>query len=225
TDLPEDQQFDEATLDKVADEFRKLKAKRAEWIGEYEVGQLFKDAPYGTGKFIRETFGFADFFIQGKSHYYRKASIVRLAKQLKARNVDLARFIELKQSQQRFEAKVGSLMSAKGSGKKRPPFSLPDYLKDIVTERPAPPVAVVEQDIVRLKAEFFKEKLSTYIDIYGSHAMVKFDYPFSNYFDNGLKTKCRRWCDRFNLASYALELLTSKRAEFIPVEEKDMYEL
>src|SRR5690606_29495171 len=133
-------------LDKVAEDFRKLKAKRAEWIGEYEVGQLFKDAPYGTGKFIRETFGFADFFIQGKSHYYRKSSVVKLAKQLKARNVDLARFMELRQSQERFEAKISSLMSTKGNPKKRPPFILPDYVKDIVTERPTPPVAVVEQD-------------------------------------------------------------------------------
>lgn len=54
--------------------------------------------------------------------------------------------MELKASQERFEQKVASLISPKGKSK-RLPFVLPDYLKDIATERPMPPVDTVKEDI------------------------------------------------------------------------------
>ena len=110
SDLPEEKWFSKESLDKAAKEFRSLAIKRGEWISEYELNNYFKDVHYGAGKFIRETFEFADFFIQGRSYYYRKSSVAKLAKELKARNVDLGRYMELKQSQEKFKKRVTSAL-------------------------------------------------------------------------------------------------------------------
>jgi hypothetical protein len=227
SDLPSKEQFSPQILDKAAKEFKKLSIARGEWITEYELYKHFKDAHYGCGKFIREKFGFSNYFKQGKTTYYNKTDIVSLSKELKLRNVNLARYMELKQDQENFKKKLVDASSNKKASKLKKSYQLPDDLYDINTsEPPRPAIELVKEDIKNLEEEFFQYKLADYIDIYkGNYAMVKFEYSFSKYLNNEIKQRCRKWCENFNYANHALELLTNKKASFIPVKEDDMIQL
>lgn len=55
--------------------------------------------------------------------------------------------------------------------------------------------------------------------------MVKFSYSLKKYIKPELQQRCRKWCENFNYANHALELLTQKRTKFIPVKDDDMIEL
>lgn len=96
---PKTEQLSAATLNKVAKEFQKLKKTSDEWLSEDELYKYFKDTHYGTGKFIREQFAFSNYFKHGRTHYYNKTDILALAKELKERNVKLARYIKLKEEE------------------------------------------------------------------------------------------------------------------------------
>lgn len=222
--LPPEEQFSEASLDKVALELKKLSIKRGEWIDDGDLSRYFKGV-YNGGRFIRETFGFNDFFKKGKSYYYRKSSIIRLSQELKSRNVDLARYMELKESEAKFQEKVSAVAAANKKQKKKPPYQLPDSLKDITTEDFHPAVEIVEAELSKLREQFTKENLSKYIDVYGVHAMMKFRYPFSGFAEKEIKSKCRRWCDQYNMACDALSKLSGKGKKFTPPEDPNAYEL
>lgn len=89
-----------------------------------------------------------------------------------------------------------------------------------------PPVELVQQDIGRLKQEFFEHKMAEYVDIYKeSHAMLKSIYHFEKYMDPQIKKTCKKWCDDFNYAQNALQLITKKRETFVPVKGEEMVEL
>ena len=107
------------------------------------------------------------------------------------------------------------------------PYEVPADLKNITTSAPPmPDVEIVKKDLDRLKAEFFEHKMAEYIDIYrGNHAMMKFIYHFEKYIDPQVKRRCSRWCDDFNYANHALELITKKKENFVPVKEEDMIQL
>jgi hypothetical protein len=45
--------------------------------------------------------------------------------------------------------------------------------------------------------------------------MVKHIYFFEKYLEPGLKRRCRKWCDDFNYANNALEMITGKKEKFI----------
>ncbi|MBY0543376.1 MAG: hypothetical protein K2P75_08220 [Sphingobacteriaceae bacterium] len=121
TDLPKSKQLSPEILDKAADEFKKLQKQSDGWLTEHELDKYFKDVFYGAGKFIREEFGFSNFFIKGKSHYYNKADIQALAKELKARNVNLKRYMELKVDKENFNKKIASALSNKKQHKQALP--------------------------------------------------------------------------------------------------------
>ena len=76
SDLPENEQFSPQMLEKAAKEFKKLSIARGEWITKSELYKYFKQAHYGSGKFIRDKFGFANYFKQGKTCFYNKTDIV-----------------------------------------------------------------------------------------------------------------------------------------------------
>ncbi|GLU51532.1 hypothetical protein [Dyadobacter frigoris] len=59
--------------------------KRGEWIDDGDLSRYFKGV-YNGAKFIRETFGFNDYFTKGKSYYYRKSSSERIANTTKLKN-------------------------------------------------------------------------------------------------------------------------------------------
>ena len=211
-DLPKGKQLSPTVLDKAAAQFGKLQKQSDEWLVEHELDKYFKGCHYGTGKFIREEFGFNNFFTKGISHYYNKADIQALAKELKARNVNLKRYMEFKAEKETFEKKIASALSNKKQ-QKNIPYLLEGDLSDISTSNPPRPSAeLITEDIRRLEKEFFEQKLEDYIDIYkGNYAMVKFEYSFSKYMASDIKSKARKWCEHFNYANKAMELLGRKK--------------
>jgi hypothetical protein len=224
SELPKEEQFSVSALEKVAVELKKLAIKRGEWIDEGDLSRYFKGV-YNGGKFIRDTFGFNDYFIKGKSYYYRKSSIIRLSQELKSRNVDLARYKELKESEAKFQEKILAVNAEKKKQKTKSPFRLPDSLKDITTDDFHPPIEVVKTELKQLREDFTKENLSTYIDVYGEHAMLKFRYPFSGFVGKEIKSRSKRWCDQYNMACNALSELSGKPLKFSPPEDPNSYEL
>ncbi|MCF2520068.1 hypothetical protein [Dyadobacter sp. CY351] len=224
SELPKEEQFSVSALDKAAVELKKLAITRGEWIQDRDLSRYFKGV-YNGGKFIRETFGFNDYFTKGKSYYYRKSSILRLSQELKSRNVDLARYMELKESEAKFQEKVAAVKAAKKKEKTKSRFLLPDSLKDITTDGFQPPIEQVETELKQLQKDFINENLSKYIDVYGRHAMLKFRYPFSGFVGKEIKSRCKRWCDQYNMACQALSELTGKQLKFSPPENPSAYEL
>lgn len=226
TELPKSKQLSPAVLNKAAKEFQKLNQENNEWVTEYDLYKYFKESHYGVGKFIREEFRFTNFFIKGKSHYYNKADIQALAKELKVRNVNLKRYMELKVDKGNFNKKIASAHLNKKQFKNKP-YLLNEELCDINTSNPPrPSVEVIKEDLKRLQEEFFEYKLEEYIDIYkGNYAMVKFEYHFSRYMKSEIKSRTKKWCENFNYANKALELLTNKKSNFIPIKEEERYQL
>jgi hypothetical protein len=227
SELQPKDQFSKEALDKAAKQFQKLSIERGEWIEEYNISRYIKNAHYRAGAFIRQEFGFSNYFKRGQTYYYNKKDLIALAKELKARNVDLGRYMEYIEDQAKFKKYLESANENGKGKKKRKSFQLPYDLKDIITTpAKAPSVEAIREDLKKLKEEFFQFNLSDYIDIYkGNHAMMKFIYHYQKYLEPDLKKRCKRWCENFNYANHALELVTKKKEVFIPVKEDDMIQL
>jgi len=45
--------------------------------------------------------------------------------------------------------------------------------------------------------------------------MLKHVYFFQKYLEPGLKRRCQKWCEDFNYANHALELITGKKEKFV----------
>lgn len=89
--LPPERQFSLEALKKAAKEFKKLRKERDHWVMGYDIHNYIKSAPYNAGNFIRSEFKFTNIYIKGKSAYFYKKDLINLAKELKARKIDLAR--------------------------------------------------------------------------------------------------------------------------------------
>jgi hypothetical protein len=227
SDFPIKEQFSKEALDKAAKQFQKLSIERGEWVEEYSINKYIKNAGYRAGAFIRQEFSFSSYFKRGQSYYYNKKDLIVLGKELKARNVDLGRYIGYIEDQAKFK-KYLAIASENVKGKKKSKaFQLPYDLKDIATSpAKAPSASIIRDDLARLKEEFFKYNLSDYIDIYkGNHAMIKLIYHIEKYLEPELKKRCKRWCDNFNYANHALELVTKKKDVFVPIKDEDMIQL
>lgn len=211
SNLPKREQFSKKALDKTAVEFRKLETERKEWIPQDEIHRVIRNAPWHAGKFIIEKFGFNNYFKYGRTLYFNRKDLVDLKNELKVRNVNLNRYMELLEDQEKFKKKIDALKAS--GGRRGRGFKVPEGLKDIVITPYSPPdEKIVEDHIESLLEQFEKENLNKYIDIYESnYAMVKFECHFERYFDKDLRKKCRRWCDDFNYAQNALKEI--KRAK------------
>ena len=227
SDLPAKEQFSIDALDKAAKQFQKLSIEREEWIEDGKIDRFIKHAPYRAGTFIRQEFGFSNFFKRGQAYYYNKKDLVALGKELKERNVDLGRYMQYVEDQSKFKKYLESINEKEKGKKKQKAFQLPYDLKDITTSPVKAPAAdVIREDLKKLKDEFFLYNLADYIDIYkGSHAMTKFIYHYEKYLDPDIKKRCKRWCENFNYANHALELVTKKKETFIPVKDEEMIQL
>ncbi len=205
SELPTRQQFSKESLDKAADEFKKLSIQRGEWITDSQISDIIKKAPYYSGKFIIEQFGFTNYFIKGKSLYFNRKSIVALNKELRIRNINLAKYIELFRNQEKFKKYVEK--ANQGAKKKENHFHLPEGLKDVNPSSYPPPSKEISDHITSLKAEFEKFKLSDYIELYSNetYAMFKHEYYWDRYLKPDLKKQCTKWCNEFNHANYALK--------------------
>lgn len=221
------EQFSKEALDKAAKQFQKLSIERGEWVEEYNIDKYIKNARHRAGAFIRQEFGFSNYFKRGQSYYYNKQDLIALGKELKARNVDLGRYMEYLEDQAKLKKYLESAGENSKGKRKKKAFQLPYDLKDIATSpAKAPSPDVIREDLKRLKEEFFQFNLAEYIDIYrGNHAMMKFVYYYEKYMEPELKKRCKRWCENFNYANHALELVTKKKEAFVPVKEEDMIQL
>jgi hypothetical protein len=203
-DLPAKQQFSTQALDKAAEEFKTLSIQHGEWISD--ISKIIKGAPYGSGKFIIDKFGFNNYFTRGKTKYFNRKDLMALNNELKERNINLARYIELIDDQEKFKKYVKSVQKGKKKGKH---FQLQEELKDVQTSScPAPPLDVIQNHIDTLKAEFEKFKLAEYIDLYedSTYAMFKYEYYYDRYLEASKKKQCKKWCEDFNYANHALKL-------------------
>lgn len=225
--LPKKDRFSKAGLEKTAREFTKLLSERDEWLSEYDLSKYFKEVYSGAGEFIREEFAFSSYFKQGRSYYYNRTDIKALADELKRRKVYLKRLIELRADRKKLLSGIASL---KQNGKtKKLPYKILHDMENINNfDAPQPEIQLVQEDIKRLEQEFFDDKLNQYIDIYHSgsnHAMLKFEYHYNHYFSAALKARCRKWCEAFNYAQRAIELLGMKPKKFIPVPPEEQLSL
>ena len=227
SDLPPDQQFLKEALNKAAKEFQKLNIERGQWVADHSVGKYIKNAGYRAGAFIRQEFGFSNYFKRGQTYYYSKKDLISLGKELKERNIDLGRYMEFIEDRTKFKKYVSEAAQNNKGKLKNKSYKLPAEVNNITTSPPPmPEVSVIREDIKRLKEEFFEYKLSEYIDIYkDNYAMTKFIYHFEKYLEPGLRRRCKKWCDDFNYANHALEEVTKKKEKFIPVKDEDMIQL
>lgn len=222
--LPADEQFTGEVLDKAAKEFQVMSIQRGEWVKDSEISKIIKKAPYRAGTFIRENFSFTNFFKRGHDYYYNREDLVLLAKELKQRNIDLSRYIELKEEQLRFEKSRATVPKKTAKSKS---FKLPKDAKNIPESPPVLPSAdAVKQELKTLKDVFFQNKYEEYLDIYkGNFAMLKNIYYFEKYMAPGLKRQLQKWCSCFNEANRLLVDITKKKETFIPVKEENMIRL
>lgn len=224
---PKGERFSTEALDQAARHFQKLSIDRGDWVEEWDIGKIIKDAPYNkVGAFIRTEFGFSNYFKRGKKFYYNKKDLITLSEELKTRNINLKRYCELREDELKFNKLIESA-SANSKGKDAKKFTLPYDVRDIITSSPkAPSEDVIRESLVTLKQEFFHYKLSDYVDIHnGNHAMMKYEYYFQKYIKADIKSRCRKWCDNFNYANHALKLVTNKTDKFVPVKDDDMIQL
>jgi hypothetical protein len=223
SDLPAADIFKKEALDKAAKQFHKMEIERGEWVAESDLDKYFKDVWWTAGKFIREEFEFTAWIKHGKQYHYNKKALQQLVKELKERNLHLGRYMEYKRSQAEFKVKVDT---AKERSQRL--YLLPDDARDVTTSPiPMPDVELVKADLERLKAEFFIYKLADYVDIYKSnYSMLKTIYYFEKYIDPALKKRCLKWCDSFNYANKAMEMITGKKEKkFETVKEEEKIEL
>ncbi len=207
SELPARQRFSKDALAKAAKEFRILEIKRGEWLIDYHISKVIRRVPHYAGKFIIENFEFTNYFKYGHSFYFNKKDLVALNKELKKRNVNLKKYIELIEDQEKFKKRIEDI---KKPGTKRKHFKIPEGLKDIELTTCAPPdINIVKKHIKTLKNEFEEAKLLEYIDVYDTHAMLKVRYYFERYIDKEILKKCKKWCNDFNYAHGALREIKS----------------
>ena len=205
SDLPEKQKFSTEALDKAAEEFKNLSIQHGEWIKDGDISKIIKGAPYNSGKFIVERFGFNNYFIRGKTRYFNRKDLMALNRELNERNINLSHYIDLVNDQEKFKKYLESVKIGK---KKEKHFLIPEGLKDI-QKSPCtpPPIEVIQKHIDLLKDDFQKHKLAEYVNLYhdDTYAMFKYEYYFDRYLDASKKKQCRKWCEDFNYANHALK--------------------
>lgn len=205
SEQPANTRFSEEAISKAAREFKDLSIQRGEWISEYEVSRFFRDSPYYTGKFIIENFAFNNYFTKGKSRFYNRKDILALGKELKNRNVNLGKYIKLVEDKEKFQKNIESAKQKKGNR-----FIISDELKDVQpSPYPLPSISIIQEHINSLMVEFQEGNIGKFVDLYenSTYAMYKMEYQFDRYIDIKIKNTCKKWCENFNYANNALQLV------------------
>lgn len=204
-ELTKKEKFSKEAIGKAAIEFKKLSTQKGKWINGREVSYLFKDSPYDTGNFIVENFEFTNYFIRGRSRLYNKKDILALRDELRKRNVDLAKYIELVRDKEKFQRYIDSAKKNKGAS-----FTIPDELMDVqLSAYPTPSISTVQAHIKTLLEVFRILGFKKYIDLFenSTYALYKFDGSLDQLIDPETKGKCLKWCLDFNYANRALNLI------------------
>lgn len=226
-DQPADKQFSEDAIAKAAKAYTKMTIERGDWLKEDQLPKYLGPCPhYQAGAFIRKEFAFTHFIKKGYDYLFYKKDIEALGQELKAKNIHLKRYKEYLDDKAAFDKKVAEVTTPAKKGTRQKRYQIPEGLRNITTsDIPKPDPDLIRQDLSNLMAEYKTAKFEAYIDIYkGTHAMLKFMYHFEKYLEPGLKRRCRKWCDNFNYANRALQLITGKKQK-IPAADRATIEL
>lgn len=213
-DLPKRDQFSKEAVKKAASEFRKLQTERGEWISEDDISKIIRTAGHRSGRFIIEKFNFRNYFIRGRCYYFSRKDLITLNKELKARKINLRKYMELEEDKEKFHKYLNDLKEGK---KRRPRFKIPENLKDITSEPyNHPPKEKVLTHIDELMKQYELFKLAEFIDIFEeSYAMVKHIYFFDRYLEPIKRKQYDKWCFEFNYAQTALKEIKKIRSQVI----------
>ena len=207
SNLPASERFSKEAIAKAASEFRKLAVQRGEWVPSHDISKVIRKAPWNSSKVIIEKFGFTNYFKRGSTYYFNRKDLVALSKELKARNIDLEKYVELVNDQEKFQKYITGILLPKGTKTKKH-FRIPDSLRDIFsTPYSAPTEQLVRDEIQVLMEDYKKFALSEYIDLYDgkTYGLFKYNYVFDRYLKPELKKYCKDWTFKFNYANHALK--------------------
>lgn len=216
SELATNDRFSKGALSRVAKDFQKLSIERGDWISDHDIHKVIKGAPLNPGKLLISQFGFKNYFKRGHTRYFYKPDLIAFNSELKRRNINLTRYLELKQDQEKFKKYLSSVQINKTKGSKKVPFAIKPELRDITSSSiPMPPAEKILEDLQQLKEKFNTGNLGDYIDVYeSSHAMLKSMYYFEKYIDPQIKKSCKKWCENYNYAIHALSLITGEKGKF-----------
>ncbi len=215
SDLPASQRFSKDAIAKAAKEYQKLAIEKGDWVSSDGIRKIIKNANWRSDKIIIEKFRFTNYFKRGHSFYFNKKDLIALGKELKERNINLEKYQELINDQEKFKKLVNNINMPKGTKTKKH-FKIPENLRDI-NSKPysAPTEELVRKEIETLMEDFKKFDLSEYVDLYDgkTHGMFKYDYTFDRYVKPEIKKFCKDWCFKFNYANNALKKILEIKQE------------
>ena len=215
TDLPASQKFSKEAISKAANEFRKLSIERGNWISSHDIRKVIKHAHWNSDKIIIDKFQFTNYFKRGNTYYFNRKDLIELDKELKRRKINLEKYHELVNDQEKFQKYIRGILLPKGK-KTRNHFKIPESLRDIFsTPYSAPTEELVRNEINTLMEEYKKFALSEYIDLFEgkTYALFKYDYSFDRYLKPELKKFCKDWSFKFNYANTALKRIKELKEE------------
>lgn len=209
SDLPQTQQFSKAAIEKAAAQFQNLQIERREWVSQYDIDKVIRNFPYSGAKFLIEELKFQNYFRRGQRFYFNRNDLIALGKEFKERDLNLSRYLELKNDKAKFDAYIAKIIS----NPKKLPYVLAEDMKDVSTSNPPrPSLKLIREHLKVLKKDFTEHKMSEYIDVYrDSYAMLKDYYRFRNYVDADLKKRITKWKDDFNTAHQLLHEFGHKK--------------
>ena len=220
SELPAGQKFSKEAIAKAAKEFKQLSVARGEWLVDYHINKVVKNAPhFRPERLLIEKFGFTNYFKQGHKYYFNRKDLVALNKELKERNINLEKYAALLEDKAKFEKSLKSINLPKGTKTKKH-YTIPEGLMDINHKPyPAPSEELVMKELDQLMEEYKKFDLSEYIELYESrsHAFFKFEYLFDRYLKPELKKQCKAWCFKFNYANDALKKIKEEKTKSVYV--------
>lgn len=202
SDLPQAKQFSKSAIEKAAAEFQSMQIERGEWVNQYDIHKVIRNFPYAGTKFLIDELKFQNYFRRGQRYYFNRKDLIALGKELKERNLNLGRYLELKSDKAKFDVYIAKIIS----NPKKLPYVLAEDMKDVSTSNPPrPSVKLIREHLNALKKDFEEYKMSEYIDVYNdSYAMLKDYYRFRKYVDSDLKRRITKWKDDFNTANQLL---------------------
>jgi hypothetical protein len=206
TQLSKEMQFSEHALDKAAKEFKKLRREDNTWVSEYDIRKYIKTAPYNnTGAFIREEFGFTNFYMKGRSRFYYRKDLINLARELKKRNIDLTRYMQLKAEKVRMEGQPDKYLLRKQKKIKPYGYRIPVGIQNI-TALPVKKSTLKELRELQetLKQEYQNDNLTEHIEIHSEKFATAHNHFYYGMNDE-IRKKVKRWIRKYNSTGYEIE--------------------
>ena len=193
--LPAEKQFSMEALDKASKEFKKLRKENDQWVMSYDIHKYIKSAPYNNvGNFIRDEFQFTNTYLKGKSVYFYKKDLINLSKELEARNIDLARYMELKSERERIEkTPVDKYALRKQKKIQTGGYRIPQGLKDIsAKQKTKKSLPELQAKLDLLMEEYSNESLAEHIELLGDSSAFYKDFSYYSLKDD-LRKRLSRW--------------------------------